>query len=111
MEPFWISVSEAGLRQGDLLPDCWIPEFPPDFADQTDSTRTVQADQADLIVIAQSCELEHGKIRLVALCPIWPIPAFEEAQARQGQTRSAKAWRDYWNHVRNGRSPTLHLLA
>ena len=39
------------------------------------------------------------------------IPAFEEAQARQGHTRSAKAWRDYWNHVRNGRSPRLHLLA
>ena len=111
MEPFWLSVQEAALRQGDLLPDCWIPEFPPDFADQTGGARIIQADQADLIVIAQSCDLEHGKITLVALCPVWSIPAFEEAQVRQGQTRSAKAWRDYWNHIRNGRSPTLHLLA
>lgn len=45
MEPFWLSVNEAALRQGDLLPDCWIPEFPPDFADQTDGARVVQADQ------------------------------------------------------------------
>ena len=58
------------FRQGDLLPDCWIPEFPPDFADQTDDARIIQADQADLIIIAQSCDLEHGKITLVALCPI-----------------------------------------
>ena len=98
-------------RQGVLLRDSWIPEFPPDFADQTEGARIIQADQADLIVIAQSCDLEHGKISLVALCPIWRIPAFEAAQERQGQTRMAKAWRDYWNHVRNGRSPTLHLLA
>jgi hypothetical protein len=111
MEPFWTSVNEAALRQGDLLPDCWIPEFPADFAGQTDKARIVQADQAGLIAITQSCDLEHAKVSLVGLCPIWPIPAFEEAQASQGQTRSAKAWRDYWNHVRNGRSPALHLLA
>jgi hypothetical protein len=111
MDPFWTSVSEAALRQGDLLPDCWIPEFPSDFADQTGEARIIQADQADLMVITQSCDLEHGKVSLVALCPVWRIPAFEEAQASQGHTKSAKAWRDYWNHVRNGRSPTLHLLA
>ena len=111
MEPFWTSVNEAALRQGDLLSSCWIPEFPHDFADLSDTARIIHTDQADLIVLAQSCDLEHGKVSLAPLCPIWSIPAFEEAQARQGQTRSAKAWRDYWNHVRNGRSPTLHLLA
>jgi hypothetical protein len=33
MEPFWTAVSEAVLRRGELLPNCWIPEFPADFAD------------------------------------------------------------------------------
>jgi hypothetical protein len=28
-----------------------------------------------LIVITQSCDLEHGNVSLVALCPIWSIPA------------------------------------
>lgn len=111
MEPFWISVNDTTLRQGDLLPDCWIPEFPSDFADLSDDARIIQADQADLIVISQSCDLEHGKISLVALCPVWSIPDFEEAQERQIHSRSNKVWRDYWNHIRNGRSPTLHLLA
>ena len=49
MNPFWISINQAELRQGDRLPGCWIPEFPPDFAAQTDEARIIQADQADLI--------------------------------------------------------------
>ena len=53
MEPFWTSVREATLRQGDLLPGCWIPEYPADFAERTDETRVIQADQADLIVLSQ----------------------------------------------------------
>ena len=99
------------MRQGDRLPGCWIPEFPPDFAAQTDETRIIQADQADLIVITQSCDLEQRNVSLIAMCPLWTIPAFEEAQASQGRGKSAKAWREYWNNVRKGRSPTLHLLA
>lgn len=111
MEPFWTSVREAALQQGDLLPGCWIPEYPAGFAEQTDTTRIIQADQADLIVITQTCDLEHGKVSLIALCPVWSIAAFEEAQASQGRGKSGKAWQDYWNNVRKGRSSTLHLLA
>ena len=85
--------------------------FPPDFAIPTSETRIVQADQADLIVMTQSCDLEQGHAALVALCPIWPIPVFEAAQTSLGRNKSPKAWQDYWNNVRKGRSPTLHLLA
>jgi hypothetical protein len=111
VEPFWTPVDDANLRQGDLLPGCWIPQFPADFADQTDEARETEADQADLIVITQSCDLEHGNVSLVGLCPIWSIPAFEVAQTGHGRIKSPGAWRDYWNNVRKGRSPTLHLLA
>jgi hypothetical protein len=45
------------------------------------------------------------------MCPVWSIAAFEEAQTSLGRAKSAKAWADYWNNVRKGRSPTLHLLA
>jgi len=111
MEPFWACINEAALRQGDLLPGCWVPVFPADFAVSTVATRIVHADQADLIVMTQSCDLEQGNASLVALCPIWPISVFEEAQTSLGRNKSAKAWRDYWNNVRKGRSPTLHLIA
>jgi hypothetical protein len=111
MEPFWTLIRDTNLRQGDLLSGCWIPRFPADFSDARDETRVIQADEADLIVITQSCDLEQGKTSLVAMCPVWSIPAFEQAQANLGQTRSARVWADYWNNVRKGRSPTLHLLA
>jgi hypothetical protein len=45
------------------------------------------------------------------MCPVWSIPDFEGAQAAHGRGKSAKAWRDFWNNVRKGRSPALHLLA
>lgn len=111
MEPFWTSINESVLQQGDLLLECWIPEFPYDFAVNSDTTVVIQANQADLIVITQSCDLEHGRLSLVAMCPVWSIPVFEAAQAEHGRGRSTKAWRDFWNNVRKGRSPTLHLLA
>lgn len=111
MEPFWTSINGQDLRQGDLLLGCSIPEFPPDFAVDTKTTLVVQVDQADLIVIAQSCDLEHGGLSLVPMCPVWSVPAFEAAQVTLGRARSATGWRDFWNNVRKGRSPTLHLLA
>lgn len=111
MEPFWTPINEPVLRQGDLLPGCSIPEFPPDFALEAKTALVVQVDQADLIVITQSCDLEHGGLSLVAMCPVWSIPAFEAAQAAQGGSRPGKASRDFWNNVRKGRSSTLHLLA
>jgi hypothetical protein len=60
MERFWTPINEPALRQGDLLPGCLIPEFPPDFDVATKTAPVVQVDQADLIVITQSCDLEHG---------------------------------------------------
>jgi hypothetical protein len=63
----------------------------------------------DLIIVTQSCDLENRKAALVALCPIWPVPEFEQAQPDQGI--SPKRWADRWNNVRKGREPGLHLLA
>lgn len=111
MEPFWTSINESVLQQGDLLMECWIPEFPHDFALNTDTAVVIHADQADLIVITQSCDLKHGRLSLAAMCPVWSIPAFESAQEAHGRSKSAKGWRDFWNNVRKGRSAALHLLA
>jgi hypothetical protein len=58
MEPFWTAVNQPVLRQGDLLPNCWVPEFPADFAD--------------------------AKEHRVSSQPI--KPTFEEAQASHAQS-------------------------
>lgn len=111
MEPYWISVPETGLHQGDLLPACSIPTFGPDFAMTTGEAQSVRLQQADLIVITQTCDLTHDRVSLVACCPVWAITDFELAQSAYGRSKSVKQWRELWNNVRKGRSPTLHLLA
>lgn len=103
VEPFWMQIQEAGLRQGDYLPSCLVPVFEPTFAG-SQATHQVIADEYDLILVTQSCDLEQRKVRLVAACPIYPLAEFEAvnpAFARKGR----------WNEVLKGRVEGLHLLA
>jgi hypothetical protein len=64
MEPFWIFIRQSSLCQGDLLPGCWISRFPADFFEIREEARVIQAEQADLIIITQSCDLEQAKTSL-----------------------------------------------
>jgi hypothetical protein len=102
MTPFWTSVNEALLAQGDFLPDCRVPIFGVHF-DTADRT-SFELGKADLIVITQSCDLANLKAEFVALCPIHSILRFEEGNPgfkKKGQ----------WEQVRKGRVEGLHLLA
>ena len=70
-ESFWDKVNEPTLRQGDYLPDCHVPIFRDPTV--TQKPQEVPIDIFDLIVLTQSCDLEQGKVRLVAMCPIFPF--------------------------------------
>jgi hypothetical protein len=103
IEPFWVQISEPGLRQGDLLPSCLVP-IPGLDAVEQGVPQEGTAMEYDLIVLTQSCDLEQRKVRLVATCPIFPLAEFEAvnpAFARKGR----------WNEVLKGRIEGLHLLA
>jgi hypothetical protein len=102
VEPFWAEVNETALRQGDYLPQCLVPVSGPDLA--AAGPHEVTADEYDLIVVTQSCDLEQGKVRLVAGCPIYPIADFEAVNP-------AFAKKGRWNEVLKGRIEGLHLLA
>lgn len=103
MEPFWAPINEPTLRQGDYLPRCLVPVFGPSLANPGE-VQDVVVDEFDLIVVTQSCDLEQIKVRLVAMCPIYPIAAFETIN--QAFTRKGR-----WNEVLKGRVEGLHLLA
>lgn len=102
VEPFWTEINETALRQGDYLPQCLVPEFGPDLA--AAGTHEVTANEYDVIVVTQSCDLEQRKVRLVAVCPIYPIADFEAVNP-------AFAKKGRWNEVLKGRIEGLHLLA
>jgi hypothetical protein len=102
VEPFWFSVNDASLRQGDYLPHCLVPVFSSDLT--TPGTQEVVADDYDLILLTQSCDLEQQKVRLVAACPIYPIAEFEAANPAFARTGR-------WSEILKGRVEGLHLLA
>ena len=77
MKSFWRQVNESALRQGDLLPNCLIPLFGPDFG-EGERPADVSVAKADLIILTQSCDLENEKVSHVALCPIHTLANFEE---------------------------------
>ena len=106
MESFWQIAAEGELKQGDFIPQCFVPVLPEDFANQAAETKTVTTREYDLIIVTQSCDLMHGKSMLVALCPVWSVADFEDAQASQSKSK----WTSFWNNVRKGRVPYLHLL-
>ena len=102
MEPFWVEVQAAELRQGDYLPRCLVPIFGAGFAPA--GTHVVSAVEYDLIVITQSCDLEQRRARLVAACPIYALTEFEAVNP-------AFTKKGRWNEVLKGRVEGLHLLA
>lgn len=103
-KPFWRSVNEQGLAQGDLLKDCLVPVFTPDYGtNRQDKIESVPVGEYDLIIVTQSCDLENDKVTLVALCPIWTLPEFEESNPRYKKKGA-------WEEVRKGRVEGLHLL-
>ena len=103
MKPFWIHVKGPKLAQGDWLPECLVPIFEPDFGEKNEPN-DVPVSSADLIVVTQSCDLENEKVPLAALCPIYTLAVFEEANPdfrKKGK----------WESVRKGQVVGLHLLA
>src|SRR3989441_1470660 len=100
-DSFWVQVTESTLQQGDYLTDCAVPIFIDPTAGP--QARDVPVDVFDLIVLTQSCDLEHEKVRLVAMCPIYAITKFEERNPdfqKKGR----------WDEVRKGRVEGLHML-
>lgn len=78
--PWYESVSDGTLRQGDIFFD--FPVFVAK-ADATVMRRYLSGDskvnfggtvlKMNVIVASQSCDLEHDKVKSVILCPIWAL--------------------------------------
>ena len=102
---WWASVSGRGLSQGDLLPDCRVPILIDSPIARADG-EALQAEvkQARLIVVSQTCDLEHGKLEFVALCQIHTLDEFEAVNP-------AVREKGRWEKIRRGTEPGLHLIA
>lgn len=117
----WYETVAAGesLTQGDIILRCPLLVWQPTAAGgdgedySTDSLfKMATAYLDDVIVLTQACDLEHGKVDNVVLCPHVPLSRFREVweQGMKGmkQTPWEKAWKrtcrdiaggHIWNHT------------
>lgn len=101
MTPFFGTVIGASLAQGDLLDDCPVPAYGPDFGS---GPYEMPFRTGRLIVISQSCDLENRKVPLVALCPVFDIAKLAAADAKISRSKELE-------NLRKGRYEALHMLA
>jgi len=113
MSEAWYETVEPSsvLTQGDLIFDCPVVrwEHAPSVADA--QARDALADwvsafREDVVVMTQACDLEHGKVENVVLCPHVSLSTFrqvwQEWMATRGQKPSEKAWQRTCEDVANG---------
>src|SRR3989442_4642841 len=90
------------LRQGDLLPNCFVLVPPADLTalllnlEQGDSLQGgLLVQRADLIILSQSCDLENDKVEQVLLCAYFPTSNLPKSDT---------------NSIRRGQRPALHMI-
>lgn len=113
MSESWYEVVEAErpLTQGDLVFDCPLLTWN-DTPRQATSGKPselkehVSGFQEDVIVMTQACDLEHGKVTNVVLCPHISLTdfrrAWEEWMSSRSQSPSEKAWKRACDDIVNG---------
>ena len=101
----WDEFQGAQLHQGDFLPGIQVPLFQTPFQEPSigaEYAAQTEVQVRDVIVVNQTCDLEHNKLRFVALCPAQTIAEMEAEQS--GLSKS-------WKEVLKGRREGLHLLS
>ena len=70
--------------------------------------------RADVIVMTQACDLEHGKVSDVVLCPCLPLSKYkahwEAAEKARNQNPTAKAWKRFCEEITDGYIWNLFMI-
>jgi hypothetical protein len=124
MSDVWYRGAAPGepLTQGDLIFGCPVLSWKatalrPDggtVVEELSLGDHLVAEASDLVVMTQACDLEHGKVTSVVLCPHYGLEEFKAAweadQRGKGQNPTAKAWRRYCDDICEGAIWNLSLL-
>lgn len=125
MSDAWYEVVEASTRltQGDIIFDCpistWAEEAKvngasaasaevPEGTTQTEALKKRHEIIAeDVIVMTQACDLEHGKVSDVVVCPHYALSYFREHiwkpdQERKQQKTNSETWQKHFKGMADG---------
>ncbi len=98
--PWYALVNDpCGARQGDLIRSCYI--LVPTADIHIGSGQKAEAQECNVIVMSQSCDIKYNKIDLVLVCPFAPL---NEIYAPRAPTDKEK------EKFRQGNLPGYHLL-
>jgi hypothetical protein len=118
----WYRLARPGepLTQGDMIFRCPILNWKSipvemDFSLGTGAlSQVIDPFEDDVIIMTQACDLEHGKISNVVLCPHAALSDFkrlwEEDQRSRGQNPTAKSWQRLCDNIRDGYVWNLSML-
>ena len=112
--PWFAAVTGPELGQGEILVDCPVlsPAVPSDLeaVRRGDGDLEAEVFVGRLVVMTQACDLQHGKIDSVVLCPVWTL---HEMESRDETIRgmNAKARKKHWEKLRKGKMAAYHMLA
>jgi hypothetical protein len=123
--PWYSEVSsDSPLTQGDIIEACPVVVFRStlDLSGVTDLEGLLTAlqpsvglEQVRVIVMTQACDLEHQKVRSVILCPVYHLSEYraywEEAERRDNQNPTPKAWSKHTAQIKDGMVWNLTMLA
>jgi hypothetical protein len=122
MAETWYEIVQAHtpLPQGDLIFDCPVVswkggtlEFTEEDQSEVLKSATV-ATAADVVIMTQACDLEHGKVGNVILCPHAPLSdhrsKWEDDMKSNSQKPTDKAWKAHCNDICNGFLWNLMML-
>lgn len=97
--PWYRLVKGTDLAQGDLLPECPVVIPASQVADEMQARVVFY----DVVIMSQSCDLAHGKLDLVLVCPFW---ALREMESRS-EFLASRAGKEA---LRQGNMTGYHLL-
>ncbi|WP_445386419.1 hypothetical protein ACT6NV_06375 [Robiginitalea sp. IMCC44478] len=105
----WYTIIEDSvndLQQGDFIPDCpiLVPPAEMNFEGEND----IEITFIDSIILSQSCDLVHGKLEIVLVCPYRSLSSFLEGLPEEQQ--GSKARKKVIENLRKGNLPGYHLL-
>lgn len=104
-DSWYETIEGEEIEQGDLLVGFEV--FVPSQISTPDSTEiSGELQTFDFVLMTQTCDIQHGKVRSLLLCPFWDLWKFIERAKAQGEN-----WgRNQREALRRGNLPGYHLL-
>jgi hypothetical protein len=96
----WESSTQDYLFQGEYIENCPVIVVPECF-NATEIEATVEL--RNLLIMTQSCDLAQSKAKFVAVCPVYTLEVYAEANELYTN-------RKQWEQVRQGKVEGLHMI-